>query len=147
MFCFFSFFVITGYWSATAQSLRCIFVFRGAFPRKQKEPSGFLTTLFQRTRILSVSFITGWKLFLYLYDLPLIIGSASAANPMGHHQSAAFAALYQVRSAHFPICSPAVSSRFGRFIFRADRHSLHLLKPFGLRNHFVKFISVSTCFC
>ena len=46
---------------------------------------------------------------------------------MRHHQRAAFAALYQSRSAHFPVCSSLISSGLRRFILRADRHFSHLL--------------------
>ena len=55
-------------------------------------------------------------------DLSLIIRATSLADSVRHHQSAALAALYQVRSAHLPVSPAAVSSRFGRLILRTDRH-------------------------
>ena len=61
-------------------------------------------------------------------DFFLIVAAASLANPMGHHQSSAFAALYQIACAHFPISSALISSGLGRPILWANRHGLHLLK-------------------
>ena len=65
------------------------------------------------------------------YDLLLIVRTASLANSVRHHQCTTFAALYQCRSAHFPVCSSLISSTFGRFILRTNRHrytSLFALK-------------------
>ena len=71
-----------------------------------------------------------FTLILYRNDLTLVVASASLAHSVRHHKSSALAALYQVGSAHLPVCSAAVSSRFGRFILRTDRHGLHLLQLF-----------------
>ena len=54
------------------------------------------------------------------YDLLLIVRTASLANSVRHHQCTTFAALYQCRSAHFPVCSSLISSTFGRFILRTN---------------------------
>lgn len=61
-------------------------------------------------------------------NLFLVVAAAGLANPMGHHQSSAFAALYQIACAHFPIGSALISSGLGRPILWANRHGLHLLK-------------------
>ena len=64
-------------------------------------------------------------------NLLLVVRTASLTNSVRHHQCAAFAALYQCRSAHFPVCSSLISSTFGRFILRTNRHrytSLFALK-------------------
>ena len=57
-----------------------------------------------------------------LYNLLFVVRTASLTNSVRHHQCAAFAALYQCRSAHFPVCSSLISSTFGRFILRTNRH-------------------------
>ena len=64
-------------------------------------------------------------------DFFLIIRAACLAYSVRHHQGAAFAALNQCRSTHFPVCSSLISSCFGRFILRTNRHrytSLFALK-------------------
>ena len=68
-------------------------------------------------------------------DLFLVVRSTSLAYSMRHHKSTTFAAFYQVRSAHFPVCSSLISSSFGRFILRTNRHRLHLLYAFSI--HFI----------
>ena len=68
-------------------------------------------------------------------DLFLVVRSTSLAHSMRHHKSTTFAAFYQVRSAHFPVCSSLISSSFGRFILRTNRHRLHLLYAFSI--HFI----------
>ena len=62
-----------------------------------------------------------------LDDLSLVVASASLADLMRLHQSAALAALYKSRSRHLPLRMLHISSRLGMFILRADRHGLHLL--------------------
>ena len=62
----------------------------------------------------------GWSLSYCKYR--------SFAYTVRHHKLAAFAAFYEIRSSHFPVCSSFISSSFGRFILRADWHVLHLLK-------------------
>ena len=61
-------------------------------------------------------------------DFFLVVAAASLAYPMGHHQSPALAALYQIHSAHFPVSPAFISSGFGRPVLWTDRHGLHLLK-------------------
>ena len=64
-------------------------------------------------------------------NLFLVIASAVLADSMGHHQLSTFAAFYQSRSSHFPVCPSLISSPFGRFILWTYRHghtSLNLLK-------------------
>ena len=68
-------------------------------------------------------------------DLFLVVASTSLANSMRHHKRTTFAAFYQVRSTHFPVCSSLISSSFGRFILRTNRHRLHLLYAFSI--HFI----------
>ncbi len=55
-------------------------------------------------------------------NLLLIIRATSLTNSVGHHKRTALAALYQCRSAHFPVRSPLISPAFGRFILRTNRH-------------------------
>ena len=64
----------------------------------------------------------GFRLRLVLLrdDLFLIVSTAVFAYTVRHHQLAAFAAFYEIRSSHFPVCSSFISSSFGRFILRAD---------------------------
>ena len=72
-----------------------------------------------------------FAVFLSLFlsnDLTLIVSATSLTYTVRHHQSAALAALYQIGSRHFPVCSSLISSRFRCFILRADGHRLHLLK-------------------
>ena len=73
-------------------------------------------------------------------DLFLVVASTSLANSMRHHKRTTFAAFYQVRSTHFPVCSSLISSSFGRFILRTNRHRLHLLYAFS-----IQFIVRRTC--
>ena len=87
---------------------------------KGRKPSGFLPASFS----FHISYLS---LRLGIDDLSLIVRAAGLADSVRHHQRAALAALYQGRSAHFPVRSSLVSSGFGRFILRADRHYLHLL--------------------
>lgn len=64
-------------------------------------------------------------------DLFFVVCSAGLADSVRKHQLAAFAALNESRSRHFPVCSSLISSRLGAFIFWTDRHgytSLKLLK-------------------
>ena len=74
------------------------------------------------------------------HDLFLVVASTSLANSMRHHKRTTFAAFYQVRSTHFPVCSSLISSSFGRFILRTNRHRLHLLYAFS-----IQFIVRRTC--
>ena len=53
-------------------------------------------------------------------DLFFIVGPACLADPVRHHKRSAFAALYKCRSRHFPVCSLAVASCLGMFVFRTD---------------------------
>ena len=64
----------------------------------------------------------GFRLRLVLLrdDLFLIVSTAVFAYTVRHHKLAAFAAFYEIRSSHFPVCSSFISSSFGRFILRAD---------------------------
>lgn len=70
------------------------------------------------------------KRFLFLFflvlcnDLFLVIRTALFADSVRHHQRAAFATLHKSRSGHFPVRAPLVTSSFGRFIFRTNRHFL-----------------------
>ena len=64
---------------------------------------------------------------LYVYDFPFIVRTAALAYSVGYHQCAAFAAFYQSRSRHFPVCSSLISPCTGRFILGTNRHTLHLL--------------------
>ena len=75
-------------------------------------------------------------------NLFLIIRTTSFADSVGHHKSAAFAALHQIRSAHLPVRSSLISSSFGRFIFWTNRHRLHLLYAF-LRIHTCYIIHIA----
>lgn len=78
----------------------------------------------------------GWPHLLVLklvnaYNLLLVVRTASLTYSVRHHKCAALAALYQCRSAHFPVRSSLISSTFGRFILRTNRHrytSLFALK-------------------
>jgi len=66
-----------------------------------------------------------------LYNLLFVVRTASLTNSVRHHQCATFAALYQSRSAHLPVCSSLISSALRRFILRTNRHrytSLFALK-------------------
>ncbi len=64
-------------------------------------------------------------------DLFFVIRTAGLAYSMRHHKSTAFAAFYQVRSTHLPVCSSLISSSFGRFILWTNRHRSHLLYAFS----------------
>ena len=55
-------------------------------------------------------------------DLFFVVAAAVLAHSVRNHQLAAFAAFYQSRSSHFPVCSSSVTSSLGRFIFRTNRH-------------------------
>lgn len=70
---------------------------------------------------------------VYCNDLFLIIRTAGLAYSVGHHKSTAFAAFYQIRSTHLPVCSSLIASSFGRFILWTNRHRLHLLYAFSLQ--------------
>ena len=76
-----------------------------------------------------------YKKLIYRNDLFFVIRSTSFAYSVRHHKSTTFAAFYQVRSTHFPVCSSLISSSFGRFILRTNRHRLHLLYAFSI--HFI----------
>ena len=81
--------------------------------------------------LFSLNFASLIYQLINAYDLLLIVRTASLANSVRHHQCTTFAALYQCRSAHFPVCSSLISSTFGRFILRTNRHrytSLFALK-------------------
>ena len=78
-------------------------------------------------------------LSLYRNHFFFVIRSASLADSMRYHQSAAFAAFDQGRFAHLPICSAAVSSCLRGFIFGTNRHVIlppifpdfpYFLKPY-----------------
>lgn len=60
-------------------------------------------------------------------DLFLVVASTSLANSMRHHKSTTLAALYQIDSAHLPVCSTLISSSLRSFILWTNRHVLHLL--------------------
>ena len=45
---------------------------------------------------------------------------------MRHHKSTTLAALYQIDSAHLPVCSTLISSSLRSFILWTNRHVLHL---------------------
>lgn len=81
--------------------------------------------------LFSLNFASLIYQLINAYDLLLIVRTASLANSVRHHQCTTFAALYQCRSAHFPVCSSLIASCFGRFILWADGHfgytSLNLL--------------------
>ena len=49
---------------------------------------------------------------------------------MRHHKSTTLAALYQIDSAHLPVCSTLISSSLRSFILWTNRHGLHLLQLF-----------------
>ncbi len=55
-------------------------------------------------------------------NLFFIVASAVFAYSVRNHELPAFAAPHQSGLCHLPVCSSSVSSSFGRFIFRADRH-------------------------
>ena len=76
--------------------------------------------------------------FINAYNLLLVIRTASLTNSVRHHKCAAFAALYQCRSTHFPVCSSLISSTFGRFILRTNRHRYTSL--FALKISFITAI-------
>ncbi len=78
-------------------------------------------------------------LSLYRNHFFFVIRSASLADSMRYHQSAASAAFHQGRFAHLPICSAAVSSCLRGFIFGTNRHVIlppifpnfpYFLKPY-----------------
>ena len=81
----------------------------------------------QKNRPLRICFLL-LELSFLRNDFSLVVGTTSFAYSVRHHQRTTFAAFYQVRSSHFPVCSSFISSSFGRFILRADWHVLHLLK-------------------
>lgn len=99
-------------------------------PWVQKNMRSFENT--QKTAYLPTlhKCLTCWKLIFNTDDFSLVVRTASLANSMRHHQGTALAALYQIWSAHLPVCSTAVSSSFRRFILWTDRHGLHLLRLF-----------------
>ena len=61
-------------------------------------------------------------------DFFLIVASACFTNSVRHHQGAAFAAFYQVRSTHLPVCTSFIASCFRCFVLWTYGHRLHLLK-------------------
>ena len=69
-------------------------------------------------------------------DFFLIVASACFTNSVRHHQGAAFAAFYQVRSTHLPVCTSFIASCFRCFVLWTYGHRLHLLK-------FTKYITDS----
>jgi len=61
-------------------------------------------------------------LFLYGYNLLLVVRTAVLAYSVRHHQCTALAALNQSRSTHLPVCSSLISSTFRRFVLGTNRH-------------------------
>ena len=66
--------------------------------------------------LFSLNFASLIYQLINAYDLLLIVRTASLANSVRHHQCTTFAALYQCRSAHFPVCSSLIASCFGRLL-------------------------------
>ena len=88
-------------------------------PIKQKKTFGACQRFFLFRYKIFISF------FLVLCnDLLLVIRTALFADSVRQHQRAAFATLHKSRSGHFPVRASLVTSSFGRFIFRTNRHFL-----------------------
>ena len=81
----------------------------------------------QKNRPLRICFLL-LELSFLRNDFSLVVGTTSFAYSVRHHQRTTFAAFYQVRSSHFPVCSSFISSGFRWFILWTDGHQLHLLK-------------------
>ena len=60
-------------------------------------------------------------------DFFLVVRTASLANSVRKHKSAAAAALYKRRSAHLPISSTRIPASLRTFILWTDWHREHLL--------------------
>lgn len=65
--------------------------------------------------------------FSHRNDLLFVVGTAGFAHSVRHHKSSAFAAAYESRRRHFPVCMSLISPGLGSFIFWADGHCSHLL--------------------
>ena len=92
-----------------------LYVTHFLYNRKKGCPSGQPFCSFTRKS-------AGRRSILNLDDLALVVGPAILADPVGHNQSSALAALYEVRRTHLPICSSGITSSFRRFILWTDWH-------------------------
>lgn len=100
------------------------------------KPHGDFLFCMQKNRTpFRILFFT-FQLVFNFNDFFLIVASASLANSVRHHQGAAFAAFYQIRSAHLPVCTSFITSCFRCFVLWTYGHRLHLLK-------FTKYITDS----
>ena len=89
-------------------------------------PNSLLSWLYHAKEAAKPGGLRTFLFSIHCDDLFFVISPACLADSVRHHQSSAFAALDQRSSTHFPVCSLAVSSRFGMFVFRTNRHGLHL---------------------